>query len=137
MTVLETTADQRAFRSLIPLTAWTVAWVASLAVARFVPDLMGEYQSPAAWIAIGLNLVVGIAWILAHVRYLHRLDELQRKTLMEALAMGLGAGLVGAMAASVANNAGLISFGADAAAFAVVASVVHIVTVIASPVFSV
>jgi hypothetical protein len=130
MTTSETTADHRALLSLIPLAAWTLAWVASLAVARFVPDLLGEYQPFAAWIAIGLNLVVGIVWIFAHARYLRRLDDLQRKILMDALAMGLGAGLVGAMAASVANVAGLISFGADAATFAVVASVVYIIAVI-------
>jgi len=121
------TADQRAFRSLIPLAAWTVAWVVSLAVARFVPDLMGEYPSIAAWIAIGVNVAVGIAWILSHARYLRSLDDLQRKILTDALALALGAGLVGAMAASVANTAGLISFGADAATFAVIASVVYVV----------
>ena len=130
MTASASTADQRAARSLIPLAAWTAAWVASLAIARFVPGQLGEYQPIAAWIALGVNVAVGIVWIVAHARYLRQLDDLQRKILTDALAVALGAGLVGAMAASVANNAGLISFGDDAATFAIVAAVAYIVMAI-------
>lgn len=126
MTASASTADQRAARGLIPLAAWTAAWVASLAIARFVPGQLGEYQSIAAWIAIGVNVAVGIVWIVAHARYLRQLDDLQRKILTDALAVALGAGLVAAMAASVANNASLISFGDDAATFAIVAAVAYI-----------
>lgn len=128
MIASETDFDRRVRRSVIPLAIWTAAWVASLAVARFVPDLSGEHQPMAAGIAIGVNVVVGIFWIVAHARYLRRQDDLQRKILMDALAVALGVGLVGAMAASVANSAGLVSLGSDAAVFAIIAGVAYIVT---------
>lgn len=130
MTESATSTQQQAARSLIPLAIWTTAWVASLAAAKFLPELMGEYQAIAAWVLIGLNIVVGIVWIVVYARYLRLLDDLQRKIQMEALVLALGGGFVGAMAVSVANSAGLVSFGADAATFAIIASIVYIVATI-------
>ncbi len=94
--------------TVLLLAIWTLAWVATLALAKFGPALLWNEQPVASWIAIAVNIAVGVAWIVAHAQYLRGVDDLQRKILMDALAIALGAGLVGGFAYSAANTAGLI-----------------------------
>jgi hypothetical protein len=74
-----------------------------------------------------VNLAVGIGWIVAHARYLHLADDLQRKVMTDALAVGLGVGVVGGLAYAAADNLGLISFDFGLAVFPVLAAVGYIV----------
>ena len=117
--------------SILALAIWTAAWVASLAVARFGAAAMGESSAAASWILIAVNVAVGIGWIIAHARYLRGVDDLQRKILMDALAVALGAGLVGGLAFSVAGSAGLIAFDSDIAFASILMGVVYLVAVAA------
>lgn len=96
--------------------AWTLAWVASLALASFGPTLWGESTSAATWAAIVANLAVGIGWIVAFTRYLRAIDELERKITLEALAVALGAGWVVGFGYVVAEDADLVPTQVDAAA---------------------
>lgn len=120
---------RRDFAVVIPLLIWTVAWVASLAAAKFLPDLVDAGARPvAAWIAVGVTVAVGIGWIVAQARYLRAIDELQRKIQLDALAVALGVAVVGGFAASVAGGRGLvpeldIAFAGVAAAVGYVAAV--------------
>jgi len=88
----------------------TVVWVATLAVARFGPEaLWNAQQLPvASWIAIAVNLVAGAVWIVAFLRFLRALDDLQRKIMQDAFAITLGVGWVMGFAWVVADNAGLL-----------------------------
>ena len=113
--------------SVLALAIWTVAWVATLAVAKFGPELIWNDQPVVSWIAIAVNVIVGIGWIVAHARYLRAVDDLMRKILMDAIAVALGAGLVGGFAYSAANTAGVISFDSDIAFISVLMGVVYIV----------
>ena len=90
------------------LVAWTLAWAASLALARVGPGLWGGSQPAATWAAVVANLVIGVGWIVAFTRFLRALDELQRKILQDALAVALGAGWVAGFGYVVADGAGLI-----------------------------
>jgi hypothetical protein len=120
---------RREFAVLIPLFVWTAAWVASLAAAKFLPDLVDSGARPVvAWIAVGVTIAVGIGWIVAQARYLRAIDELQRKIQLDALAVALGVAVVGGFAASLAGDRGLlpeldIAFAGVAAAVAYVAAV--------------
>lgn len=89
------------------LVAWTLAWAATLALARFGPGLWGE-QLVATWATIVVNLAVGIGWIVAFTRFLRTLDDLQRKIVQDALAIALGAGWVVGFGYVVADGAGLV-----------------------------
>ena len=125
-------ADEQATKSrskgtVLALAIWTLAWVASLALAKFGPALLWNDQPVASWIAVAVNIAVGVGWIVAHARYLRAVDDLQRKILMDALAIALGAGLVGGFAYSAANTAGLISFESDLAVVSVLMAAVYIV----------
>ena len=117
--------------SILALAIWTAAWVASLAIAKFGSAAMGESSAAVSWILIAVNVAVGVGWIIAHARYLRGVDDLQRKILMDALAVALGAGLVGGLAFSVAGSAGLIAFDSDIAFASILMGVVYLVAVAA------
>jgi hypothetical protein len=110
---MTTPAESGAYRSsnrpMIQFFAWAVAWVATLALARFGPDnLWATDQTTLGWAAIGLNLAVGAGWILAFVRYVQNLDELERKIVQDALLVTFGVAWIGWFAYEVAKLAGLI-----------------------------
>jgi hypothetical protein len=100
--------DQRAFRNVIPIAVWTAIWLATLALVRFGADLWGS-QPAMSWIALALNIAVGIGLIVVHARYLRRVDDLQRKILIDAMAVALGVGIVGAFGYGAASHAGLVA----------------------------
>lgn len=118
--------DQRAFHDVVPLAIWTVVWLASLALARFGPDAWGD-QPVLGWIAVGVNLAIGAGWIVAHARYLGRVDDLQRKILVDGMALALGVGLVGGFAFAAADSAGLLAFEANVAFVTALMGVVYAV----------
>lgn len=99
------------------LVLWTVAWAATLALAKFGPAMLGNAAQPAVgWAAVAVNLGVGVGWIVAFIRFLRAVDELQRKILQDALAITLGAGWVVGFAYVVADNADLVARDIDIAA---------------------
>jgi hypothetical protein len=112
------------------LIIWTLAWAASVALAKFGPEhLWGSEQPVASWAAVAANLVVGIGWIVAHMRFLRAQDELQRKILLDALAVTLGLGWVGGFAYVVADTAGLIAYDAGIAGLSVFLAAVYVIAV--------
>lgn len=116
-------------RSVARLAAWTFAWLASLALARFGPSLLWPDQPVIAWVAIIANLVVGIGWIAAHARFVRDVDELQRKVMLDAMAIALGAGLVGGCTLAVVEAAGLVAFDATIALLIALMAVVYVVAI--------
>jgi len=121
-------SDQRAFRQIVPLAIATAAWVISLALARFGPDAL--WDEPAlGWVAIGLNVAIGIVWIVVHARYLRGVDELQRKIMMDAIAVALGVALVGGFALAAASQSGLIGADVNLGYLSAVPAVVYLVGV--------
>ena len=123
-----TNEDKRAMRSSGRLAIWTAIWIGSLAFASFGPPLWGR-DPVITWIAVGLNLALGIVWILEHARFLRAVGDLQRKVVLDATALALGAGLVGGFAYAVAEQSALVSVDSEIALLAVLMSVVYIVAV--------
>jgi hypothetical protein len=116
-------------RATANLFAWGLAWIATLALARFGPELLwGPTQQVASWAAVILNLAAGIGWIVAFTRFLRAVDELQRQIILGALAITLGAGWVAGLGYVVADAAGLLSFDVDIAAFSVFLGIVFLIT---------
>ena len=113
----------------VRLALWTLAWVVTLAAARFGPQYLWDPQeSPAAsWAAVAVNILVGIAWIVAFTRFLRALDDLQRKIMLDALAVTLGAGWVTGFAYFVADAAGLVAYDLNVALFPVFLGIVYFV----------
>ncbi len=107
---------------------WTLAWLLTLALAKFGPELLwDEGQTVVSWAAIAANLVVGIGWIVAFARYLKAIDELQRKIQQDALLVTLGVAWVGGFAYVAADSAGLVAGDINVAVFPVLMSVVYLI----------
>jgi tellurite resistance protein TehA-like permease len=117
--------DQRAFKNVLPIAIGTLAWVATMALARFGPEALWDANPVLGWAAIALNVAVGIALIVIHARYLRQVDELQRKILVDGMALALGVGLVGGFAVGAASSAGLIDFDVNIAYLSTLMGVVY------------
>jgi hypothetical protein len=102
-------------------------WVGTLALARFGPELWGDARQVATWAAVVANLVAGVLWIVAFTRFLRAVDELQRKIMLDALGITLGAGWVAGFGYVVAERAGLVADVDVAALLPVLMGVVFLV----------
>ena len=102
-------------RNVLGLAAVTAAWVASLALANFGPEILWNHQPVPTLLAILFNVVVGAGMLFANKRYLQSLDELQRAIQLQAMAWTLGAGLVGGLAWTLLARHDLIGIEAEIA----------------------
>ncbi|WP_144122942.1 hypothetical protein [Catellatospora sichuanensis] len=119
---------QNELKASVGLVLWTLAWAASLALAKFGPRLLWDPpQQVASWVAVAVNLAVGIGWIVAFTRFLHALDELQRKIMQDALAVTLGVGWVVGFAYVVADAVGLVARDVNVAVLPALMGVVFMV----------
>lgn len=71
----------------------TAAWVGSTALLTFGPA-MWQYHVPTTLFAIAFNLLAGTLMLFAFFRLLKSMDELQRQTHLEAMALAFGATLI-------------------------------------------
>ena len=121
---------QDSIKASVRLALWTLAWTATVALARFGPRLW-DSQPVASWAAVAINLAVGIGWIVAHARYLRGIDELQRKIMQDALAVTLGVGWVGGFAYVVADAADLIARDVEIGVFSALLAGVYMIAILA------
>lgn len=127
----ETDLYRDSIKASARLALWTLAWVATLAFAKFGPELMwSTQQTVASWAAVAFNLVVGIGWIVAFTRFLREADELQRKIVQDALAAALGVGWIGGFAYVVADGAGLVDYDVNIAVLPTLLGVVYMITIL-------
>ena len=115
-------------RATAQLVLWTLVWAATLAAAKFGPELVWDsQQQPASWIAVAANVLVGIAWIVSWTRFLRALDDLQRKITQDALAATLGVGWVVGFDYDVAAAAGLVTDDLNLALFPALLGFVYLI----------
>lgn len=127
----DTDYERDSVRSTVGFLIWTVGWAATLAVARFGPGLWGSGLSAASWIAVAVNVLVGVGWIIAFTRLLRSLDELQRKIMLDALAVALGVGWVAGFGYVVADLASLVTPEVNVAVLPALMGVVFIIAFVA------
>ena len=123
--------DSIAIKLSAQLALWTLAWTATLALAKFGPSLLWDSEPVVSWAAVATNVAVGIGWIVAHARFLRGIDELQRKIMLDALAVTLGVGWVGGFAYVVADAADLIASDAPIGVLTALLAVVYMVAIAA------
>jgi hypothetical protein len=117
-------------RPTIILAAWTFAWTASVALAKFGPgNLWDEGNEAASGAAVALNVAVGIGWIISFARYLQSVDELWRKINLDALAATLGLGWVAGFAYLIADGAGLVETPPNIAVLPIGLAVVYMASI--------
>ena len=123
--------ESRTARNTLGLAAWTIAWVASLALAAFGPEFLWNDESAPTLVAIAFNVAVGIGLLLAYKRYLQALDELQREIQLQAMAWSLGAGLIGGTAWTLFITLDVVAFEAEIAHLTMFMSAVYLVAIVA------
>ncbi|MCX2740902.1 hypothetical protein [Pontibacter anaerobius] len=95
------------------LAIWTFAWVASMALATFGPTFIWQENMPLTLLAIAINAAFGVAMILANIRHIKGLDEMQRKIQLEAMGIALGVGVVGGLSYTLLDTTNVISGDAE------------------------
>lgn len=112
------------------LAFWTVCWTLSMAVATFGPILVWEGNQVLSIIAILVNLACGVGVILANVRHLNGMDELQKKIHLEAMGIALGVAVVGGLSYSLLDISELISNDAEIAYLVILISLTYLAGII-------
>ena len=97
-------------RNTVRLGLWTLAWLATSAVAAFGPKLVWDFATLPTLLAVLANLAVGFGMILATRRHLRGLDEMHQKIFLDAGALSLGVGLVCGLGYELLEDIRLISF---------------------------
>lgn len=114
-------------KATVRLALWTLAWVVTLALAKFGPQRLWDTQQVASWAAVAVNFAVGIGWIVAFTRFLRVIDELQRKIMQDALAVTLGVGWVVGFAYVVVDAGELVARDVDIAVLPALMGVVFVI----------
>ena len=96
-------------KSSLHLLRWTVAWVATSAVAAFGPRLIWNFATLPTILGVLINLGVGFGMILQTKRHVQALDELGQKIFLDAAAFTLGVGLVCGLSYELLEDIRLIS----------------------------
>lgn len=115
-------------RNTIRLAVWTGAWVLSMALASFGPKFLWEENKALTIPAIGLNVLMGIMMILANIKNINAMDELQRKIQMDAMAVSLGVGVVGGLAYSILDQTNIIPWDAEISVLVILISLTYMVS---------
>jgi hypothetical protein len=92
------------------LALWSLAWLASTALLRFGAEYIWDYQLAFSIYALLLHVTMGVAMIVANVKHLSKLDELQRKITMDAMGITLVVGLIAGIAYEQLEDIKLISY---------------------------
>ena len=72
----------------------TATWVGSTAIMSFGPSRFWDFDTTATFLAIAANLIAGGFMLYSFFRHLKNMDELQRQTHLEAMALTLGITMV-------------------------------------------
>ena len=83
--------------------------MATLALARFGPELWGAGRPAATWAAVVVNLVAGVGWIVAFTRFLPRSTSCSARSCWTRSQSPSAAGWVAGFGYIVAERAGLVA----------------------------
>ena len=95
------------------LGAWTFAWLVTLALIAFGPVYIWDREPLITGVFIVINLGIGSGMILANIRFVQDLDELQKQIHLEAMGISLGVGLIVGLSYSMLDITDLVSWNAE------------------------
>jgi len=112
------------------LALWTIAWTLSMALATFGPRFIwGEFISLTITVIL-INAALGVGLIIANIRHLNGLDEMQRKVHMDAMGLALGVGVVGGLSYSLLDTTNVISHNAEISFLVILISLTYLISVL-------
>jgi hypothetical protein len=95
------------------LALWTTLWVTTLALVVFGNLYLWSDNNTITIILLIINLLIGVGMIIANIKHLKSLDELQRKIHLEAMGLSLGIALILGISYSTMDITNLINFDAE------------------------
>ena len=122
--------NTRVKKNTINLAIWTVAWVLSMAIATFGPKFIWGDENVLTVIGIVFNTLLGLGMILANIRHLNGLDDLQKKIQLEGMAIALGVGIVGGLSYSLLDTTNVISQDAEISYLVILISLTYLVSIL-------
>ena len=108
---------------------YTAVWVLSTALASFGPHFIWNYQHTFSSLAILLNLGLGIFMVIANIRHINGLDEMQRKIQLDAAGLALGVGIVGGLSYSLLDSSGMLGIHAEISHLIILMGLTYLITV--------
>jgi len=109
---------------------WTLGWVLTLAAATFGPKFLWDYNSTISILFILINTIIGVGMILMNRKYIDGLDEMQRKVIMDAMAIALGVGVVGGVSYSTLDIVNVIPYDAEIGILVALMSITYFIAII-------
>ena len=89
-----TNLEREIKNTAMKLFLFTSTWVASTALLSFGPRLWWNYEASTTVFVVAASLLAGALMLLAFFRHLKSMDELQRQTHLEAMALTLGVTMI-------------------------------------------
>lgn len=108
----DNTLAARCRRNNINLAIWTAAWLVTMALVAFGHKFLWD-DNTLSFVFIIVNVLAGIGMIIANIRYIKGLDEMQRKIHLEAMGVSLGVTIVAGLAYSMLDITNVISYDAE------------------------
>jgi len=115
--------------STIRLAKWTILWVLTVAIPVFGPALFWGENHLISFLAILLNVGVGIGVIMAMINHLKKQDEMMQKVQLEAMGISLGVAIVGGIAFSMLDKTNVIPFNAEISYLVMIIAFTYLVSV--------
>lgn len=112
------------------LAVWTMTWTFSMALATFGPKFLWAGNTTLTIIGILINLLFGAGMIMANIRYLNGLDDLQRKIHMDGMALALGVGVVGGLSYSLLDVTNILGHDAEISVLVIIMALTYLVSVL-------
>ena len=100
-------------KNTLNLALWTGGWLITMAISSFGSQYVWENNNFLSGLSILLTFFVGLGMILANIKLLNGLDELQRKIQLEAMGITLGLAVVTGLAYSSLDQTNIISYNAE------------------------
>ncbi|MCA6078351.1 hypothetical protein [Fulvivirga sedimenti] len=118
------------WRNTKNLALWTGLWLVSLALATFGAKFLWDFDPLISVLTILLNLAMGIGMILANIRYIRGLDELEKKISVDAMGIALGAGVVGGLSYSLLDITNVISSDAEISMIVALMGITYLLAIV-------
>ena len=99
---------QELSRTGVSLVLFSAAWAASTAAVGYGPRLWWNYDVTLTVAAVIVNFTAGLLMLVAFFRHMRSMDELQRQTHLEAMAITLGVMFILTVSYGSLEPAGLV-----------------------------
>ena len=120
----------RVRKNTINLAIWTGAWTLSMALATFGPMVLWKGNDALTITGIIINVLLGLGMILANIRHLNGLDDLQKKIHLEAMAIALGVGIIGGLSYSLLDTTNIIAHDAEISYLVIVIALTYLISAV-------